>query len=217
MDKRITCLIFDFDGVIANTDLGRYKILKQLLDKYDSQLAATFNQKDLLGLSTKGFLIKHSKNLSNGKIEKIIQKRHEMFFSNLAEFCIPYDDMIETIKYFSLKYDLAIATTNEKNNVKTQLDFLEISDCFKWIMGRDVTENEKFEKNYHRVSQIIGRDTDECVVIEDSDFGVNAAIKEGFYCIRFDPDDLFMKGLENDKAYNYKELKAKIEKNTTRQ
>ncbi len=55
MQSNIGCIIFDFDGVIADTDLGRYKVLKQILLDYDTELANSFNKKDLIGLSTKSF------------------------------------------------------------------------------------------------------------------------------------------------------------------
>lgn len=215
--NNISCIIFDFDGVIANTDLGRYKILKRIFSDFDESIYIPFTHKDLIGLSTKGFLNKISKKLTDNQIENIIKKRHEIFFSNLSEFCIPYDNMVDTIKELYTKFDLAITTTNDVDNVKVQLNYLGILNCFKWVIGRDFTENSNLEKTYHKIPHILQRKVSECIVVEDSDFGVNAAIKEGFYCIRFDPDNLFSKGLENEKVFNYNELREMINKNTTRQ
>lgn len=214
-NNNISCIIFDFDGVIANTDLGRYNILKKILNDFDESDFVPFNHKDLIGLSTKGFLNKISKKLTDSQIADIIKKRHEIFFSNLNEFCIPYEKMQDTIKDLCTKFDLAITTTNDVDNVKVQLDYLGILHCFKWIIGRDFTENSNLEKTYHKIPQILQRMVSECIVVEDSDFGVNAAKKEGFYCIRFDPDNLFSKGLEDERVFNYNEIREVINKNTT--
>lgn len=216
-NNSISCIIFDFDGVIANTDLGRYNILKRILNDFDASVFTPFSYKDLIGLSTKGFLNKISKRLTDNQIEDIIKKRYEIFFSNLSEFCIPYENMVDTIKDIYTKFDLAITTTNDVDNVKVQLNFLGIIHCFKWIIGRNFTENSNFEKTYHKIPHILQRKVSECIVVEDSDFGVNAARKEEFYCIRFDPDNLFSKGLENEKAFNYNELRKMINKNTSHQ
>jgi len=217
MRNEISCLIFDFDGVIANTDLGRYKILKELLKEYDLGLSKSFSQKDIIGLSTNGFLRKFSSTLSQIQINEIINKRHDLYFSDLSKYCIPFPGMEESIKYFSKKYELAIATTNDLKNVEIQLENLNVRKYFNWIMGRDITENKDIEKTYALVPSIIHKNISECIVIEDSNFGVNAAIKEGFYCIRFDPNRIFPKGSENDMVFSYKELKEKINENTTRQ
>jgi beta-phosphoglucomutase-like phosphatase (HAD superfamily) len=48
------------------------------------------------------------------------------------------------------------------------------------------------------------------VVIEDSDLGVNAAKKEGFFCIRFDPNNSFNEGREDLKVSSYNELRLEI-------
>lgn len=212
MENKISCLIFDFDGVIADTDLGRFKLLKEILKDYDSELSDSLSKNDLIGLSTKGFLTKYSPKLSLIEIEEIITKRHKLFFSNLSKYCIPFENMAESIKYFNSKFDLAIVTTNDVANVKVLLEQLEILNYFKWIIGREKTENNALEKTYHAISKLLKKEVSECIVIEDSDFGINAARREGFYCIRFDPDNLFLKGNENRKVNSYKELKEEIDK-----
>lgn len=217
MGNKISCIIFDFDGVIADTDLGRFKVLKEILKDYNSELSNSIFKKDLIGLSTKGFLTKYSSELSLTEINEIVTKRHKLFFSNLSRYCIPFENMTESIKYFNSKFDLAIVTTNDVVNVKILLEHLEILNYFSWIIGREKTENKDLEKTYNKIHKLLKKEVSECVVIEDSDFGVNAAKKEGFYCIRFDPNNLFQKGNENEKVMNYNELKQLIDKNTTRQ
>jgi len=206
MPNKITTLIFDFDGVIANTDLGRYKLLKDILLDYNSDFVNTFNRKDLIGLSTKAFLVNNLKHLSEAEIQEIINKRHELYFSNLSDYCIPYDNLNQTISFLSSKYDLAIVTTNSVENVTKQLKHLGIFELFNWVIGRETCENSNFKKTYKPISNIIKKKVSECIVIEDSDLGVNAAREEGYYCLRFDPDNLFQNGLENVKISNYKEL-----------
>ena len=207
-----TCLIFDFDGVIANTDLGRFKVLDTILQEYDIDLSKSFVPKDLLGLSTKSFLVKNFENLNQLEIDKIIKKRHKIFISNLSKYCIPYEKMKESIVYFYSKYDLAIVTTNTIENVKIQLEYLGVINYFKWIIGREKSENENLLKTYHHILKSLNKEISECIVIEDSDIGVNAARNENFYCIRFDPENNFEKNSENEKVNSYSKLKDRIDK-----
>lgn len=217
MLNKITCLIFDFDGVIANTDLGRFKVLDNILQEYDIELSKSFIPKDLIGLSTKGFLVKYFENLSQVEVDEIIKKRHKIFISNLSDYCIPYEKMKESIINFHSKYELAIVTTNNIENVKIQLEYLGIINYFKWIIGREKSENKNLLKTYLHISKELNKEISECIVIEDSDIGVNAARNEDFYCIRFDPESNFKKGNENVKVNSYHRLKEIIDKNTTRQ
>ena len=212
MENKITCLIFDFDGVIADTDLGRFKLLKRILKDYDTELSNSFSKKDLIGLSTKGFLKKYSTKLSLSEINEIITKRHEIFFANLSDYCIAFKNMAESIKYFNTKFELAIVTTNDITNVKILLEHLEVRNYFKWIIGREKTENKNLEKTYELIPDLLKKEISECIVVEDSDFGVLAAKKEGFYCVRFDPDNLHSNENENEKVASYDELKRLVDK-----
>lgn len=214
MQNKITCLIFDFDGVIANTDYGRYKALKQILPKYDKALSNSISPTDFIGLSTKGYLKQNSNTLSDSQIEEIVSQRHKLFFSNLSKYCIPYENMKESIEYLHGKFDLALVTTNSTKNIEILLNHLGIKKLFKWIIGREISENEKLIKSYSLIPSVIKKNVSECLVIEDSNIGVDAAKKVGFFCIRFDPDDNFTLGKENIKVRNYKDLEMKIIENT---
>lgn len=211
MRNNITTLIFDFDGVIANTDLGRYDLLKDILYEYDIDLSNNMINKDLIGLSTKAFLVKFSRKINRYERDEIIKKRYKLYFSNLEKYCIPYDDLKESIRYLYSKYDLAIVTTSSIINVIIQLKHLEIHELFKWIIGRELCENKELVKTYSKVPIAINRKVDECIVIEDSDIGIKAAKKEGYYCIRFAPNNDITKGSEDIIIESYKELVKKLE------
>jgi phosphoglycolate phosphatase-like HAD superfamily hydrolase len=210
MRNKITTLIFDFDGVIANTDLGRYNLLKKILCEFDVELSNSIKRKDLIGLSTKAFLVKFSKKLNQYEIDKIIKKRHDLFFSNLDKYCIPYDHVKDSILHLHSKYDLAIVTTNSIENVIVQLKHLGIYKLFKWIVGRELCETKELKKTYSEIPNALNKKVYECIVIEDSDFGVNAAKKEGYFCFRFDPENTFGKGSEDDRIESYVELVKKL-------
>ena len=214
MQNKISCLIFDFDGVIANTDLGRFKALKQILQNYDSNLSETLSLSGLIGLSTKSYLRHYTNILTDSQITEIVKQRHELFFSNLSSYCIPYENMKETIEFFQSHFDLAIVTTNNKKNAVILLEHLGIRKFFKWIIGREKSENDNLIKSYSLIPSIINKKVHECIVIEDSNIGVDAAKEEGFFCIRFDPENNFPKGNEDIKVMNYRELKDKITENT---
>ncbi|MGM0530094.1 MAG: HAD family hydrolase [Bacteroidota bacterium] len=214
MKDTISCLIFDFDGVIADTDLARYYILSDILKEYGIDFSSHFSMEDLIGLSTEAFLKKNFTELGSNQIDGIVQKKHQLHFTNLEQYVIPFPDIKETLKYFHNRFDLVMVSANPYKNLEILLNHLGIEKYFKWIFGREVCENNNLEKTYFPIAAKIQKQVSECIVIEDSEYGVNAARKAGYYCIRFDPNTRFDPGLENDKAKNHLELKTKIEKYT---
>ena len=209
--NNISCLIFDFDGVIADTNWARFQILKKILIDYDIFLE-TKDLQNLIGCSTKSFLKTNFSKLSEKDLNEIINKRHREYLSNLNKYCIPFKDMSKIIQQLYKKYDLAIVTTNTYKNIKIQLQHLKIYNYFKWIIGREYSEDDFQMKTYKKIPTIIRKKVKECIVIEDSEVGITSAKKTGYYCIKFNP---YKKKDTNDEkyddmAFDYIELKNKI-------
>jgi phosphoglycolate phosphatase-like HAD superfamily hydrolase len=130
MQNKTTSLIFDFDGVIADTDTGRFLVLNEILKKYGLNLYDSFSREDIVGYSTKGFLKKNLTELTLNEIDEIVAERHKLFFSGLDKYCISFQNMKETVEYFNNRYKLFIATTNDVENVKRMLKHLGIFELF---------------------------------------------------------------------------------------
>ena len=210
---KFDCILFDFDGVIADTDKARYDILKQILIKYNIYIDNSYLKK-LIGFSTKSFLRQNFPKLNNLEIENIIAERHQIYFSDLLNYCIPFEGMTNTIQELSNQSKLAIVTTNSYEIVYRQLEYLSINKCFQWVIGRESTEDENLSKTYSKVSEIINCYPEKCIVIEDSEIGLNAAKSEGYYCIKFSPIETKNTSHCNydDFVKNYSELKSKIKR-----
>lgn len=187
-----TCLnkkniIFDLDGVIAETDTGRFELLAHILSAYNIALQQKFTTNDLKGISTIKFLKDNFTNLSLATINKIISDRHKLFFSNLDKYCSIIPGAIDTIHDLHLaNYSLSIATSNDAQMTQTLLKYMGIEKHFYLVLTREQTENHiSGKKDYRRVVEMLKKDPSECVVIEDSALGINSAKRAGFFCIAF--------------------------------
>ncbi len=181
---KINNLIFDLDGVLADTDKARYQILKQVLAEYDIDLEKIATVKDLEGISTKKFLERFLTDLKKYH-DDIIKKRHDIYLNNLEKFCIPFPNMKETLEYLANKYTLYVATTNSLDIAIKLLEHLGIKHLFKDILGREKTENENRLKDYSKVLKELKLDKNNCIVIEDSYVGIKAVKDAGLFCIGF--------------------------------
>lgn len=183
-NKKPDCILFDFDGVIAETDSGRIQLLSQILDSRGIDSTKIMTQ-DIIGLSTATFLRNTYPELTEKIINDIILIRQQLFFSNLIEYCKPYPLAKETIKLLSTNFDLQLATTNSYSNALLMLKFLGLSEFFSKTYGREIIENEHGIKDYNLITNQIGHKVENTIVIEDSEVGVNSAKKAGFFCIGF--------------------------------
>ncbi len=185
------CIIFDFDGVIADTDAGRFESLSELLYKYAIDLKSITNIRDLTGKSTEKFLCDNFKSLSETDINKIISERKKIFLSNLDKYCIVYPGAVETLRdLHKAGFELILATSNDMQLTKKLLEYHGIIKFFQKIFTREQTENKYTKtKDYRLVLKLLKRNSNECVVIEDSLIGVMAAKNADIFCIAFDRYD----------------------------
>jgi phosphoglycolate phosphatase-like HAD superfamily hydrolase len=174
--NQLETIVFDFDGVIADTDQGRFALLSDNLKDFHIDLSSTQQVKDLVGLSTKTFINLHYPQLSDAQVSMIISKRHDYFFSNLEKYCIPNSGMYHLLDFLKKSGKLlAIATTNKKENTIILLEYLKIDHLIFRVFGRETTENICGFKTYDIVKKELGIQSLNSVIIEDSLIGVKAA------------------------------------------
>ena len=180
-------IIFDFDGVIADTDTGRFQLLDNILSAYNIDLQQKFTIDDLKGISTIKFLKDNFTYLSLVTINKIISDRRKLFFSNLDKYCAIIPGAVDTIRDLHLaNYILSIATSNDAQMTQALLKYVGIEKQFYHILTREQTENKiSGKKDYRRVVEMLKKAPSECIVIEDSALGINSAKRAGFFCIAF--------------------------------
>lgn len=186
--KGITCQIFDFDGVIADTDTGRFEALNDVLAQRDVDLKRSCTVEDLQGKSTKRFLNEQFPSFSPGVIGDIITERRRLFFDHLEKYCIVYPGAAETINdLHHAGFQLALATSNDSFTINTLLEFVGVKPLFNSILSREQTENGATGlKDYGLVMNILNKNKGECIVIEDSPVGVTAAKNADLFCIAFE-------------------------------
>lgn len=183
--KKIKSIIFDFDGVIAETDTGRFELLAESLLDYNIDLKKDLNKIDLIGYSTKTFLQSNFKQLSNSDIEKIINKRRDIYLSNIEKYCKFYPNAIESLYGLKEKYELILATTNSSETIRTIINQFDLDGLFIKLYTREDIDNEKGIKDYTRITKDLKYNIHQYIVVEDSEVGVLSAKVANFTCVSF--------------------------------
>ena len=187
-NKKITTLLFDFDGVIADTEQGRYEAYCDIFEEYGYDLRSRCVMTDLLGFTGDGFMSRFFPEIPREHVTEMVRKRQKHYMDHLDRFCKPFPGVRQTIADLKGKgYFLAITTANATAVVHQLLQTVGVLDYFDVLCGREICEDPVTKvKDYSRVSAQINKTIDECVVIEDSPVGVAGAKRGGFRCIAFD-------------------------------
>lgn len=185
--RNIQNIIFDFDGVIADTERGRYLILAELLKQHNIKLENKFSVNDIAGIPTETFLKQNFSSLPTEDRNSIISERRRLFFNNLEKYCHVYDGAAKTIKDLNVAgYTLILATTNEKVIGEKLLKFIGIANDFSRKIYRNNMQNQQTnKKDYSVLPNRFDITPQNSIVIEDSVVGVSSAKANSFFCIAF--------------------------------
>jgi len=185
--QQITTILFDFDGVIADTERGRYEAYCDIFEEYGYDLRSRCVMTDLLGFTGDGFMKKFFPEIPPEHVQEMVHKRQKHYMEHLDRFCRPFPGARQTIADLKQKgYYLALTTANAASVVKHLLEEVGAFKYFDALCGKEICEDPVTKiKDYSRVPAQINKTVEECVVIEDSPVGLAGAKRGGFRCIVF--------------------------------
>ena len=209
--QQTTAILFDFDGVIADTETGRYEAYCDIFEEYGYDLRSRCVMTDLLGFTGDGFMKKFFPEIPSEHVKEMVRKRQKHYMEHLDKFCKPFPGVRQTIADLKQKgYYLALTTANSITVVKQLLEAVGALEYFDVLCGREICEDPVTKvKDYSLVPAQINKTIDECVVIEDSLVGVAGAKRGGFCCIAFDHyQDPAIREQADAIVHNYNELRS---------
>jgi len=185
-------LIFDVDGVIADTESVNRRVSVQVFD----DLFGVKGVKDEdfsagLGRGAHEYIKAaarvHNLDLTSEQLEKAVQYRQDLFLEVLKTEPLPaYPGVLELIGagLASDAFQVAIATSGTLEKSRAALDAARIPyKKMVYVNGNDVTHKKPDPELFLVAAQRMGLDPARCVVIEDAPNGVQAAQAAGAKCI----------------------------------
>ena len=179
----IKVIIFDLDGVLVNTKKIHFETLNKSLKKNKLN---TISYEDHLkvydGLPTKEKLNILSKKFRiNKSIKDKIQKDKKSFTSKILKEKILYNKKIEKIfSVLSKKYKIVVATNAVKETLNICLSKLKIKKYVNFSMcNEDIINPKPNPEIYFKIFIKFGIYPNECLILEDSSYGRQAALSSG--------------------------------------
>ncbi len=179
-------VLFDWDGTLADT---RKVILASFLKALESINVTTepeFIERQIgtgAAQTFKEILRKERKTYDEGTINYLLGKKieAEIGLANNVKLFPGARSLLEALQG---KVKLALASMNNALVIEDLMNKMHIADCFNVVIA--VENVAKFKPNpeiFLKAASKLNLEPNECVVVEDSIFGVEAARNGGTKCI----------------------------------
>ena len=184
----IKALIFDLDGVIVDTAKYHYLAWKELADSLGFEFTKEQNER-LKGVSRMKSLdiLLEIGNLSFSEEQKLKfaeekNKKYVEFITKMKkdEILPGVVDFIESSKKAGLRTALGSASKNAMTILK-QIDILKYFDAV--IDGTKVSKAKPDPEVFLKGAKTLNVNPNECIVFEDAQAGIEAALNGGMYCV----------------------------------
>lgn len=192
----LKAIIFDFDGVIADTEPLHLKAFQLTLEENNIKLSEEEYAEKYLAYDDKTFFKELFKDRNFEHDEIVISefiKRKSYHFNNVLKGNILIlEGVPDFISLVSSQYPLSIGSGALRAEIVEILEFMGLKDHFNIIVSADDVENCKPDPEvYLRVLNELNQTADrseeitakECLVIEDSISGIKAANSAGMKCL----------------------------------
>ncbi len=186
--NRVKAAIFDLDGVIVDTAKYHYLAWKKLANELGIDLTIEDNER-LKGVSRMDSLgiILSLGGLSFSEAEKIkMADRKNAWFVDFVNQMQP-DEILPGAKELlqaCRENGMKVALGSSSKNAKSVLGLLNIEHLFDVIVDGTMIKNSKPHPEIFLLgASLLNISPDQCIVFEDAEAGVEAALAAGMMCI----------------------------------
>lgn len=184
----IKACIFDLDGVIVDTAHYHFLAWKRLANELGIEFTEADNER-LKGVSRMRsmeiIMELGGITLSQHEKERLANKKNE-WFVDYVERMVPEEifmgvkPLIHELRVRGIKVGLA----SSSKNAKTVIQLLHISNEFDVVVdGNMITHSKPDPEIFLLAADKLGIDPKDCLVFEDAEAGVEAALAAGMKCV----------------------------------
>ena len=192
--KVIKAVIFDFDGVIADSESLHLKAFRRTVEPLGLQLSAEDYYSRYLAFDDRTFFAEflrdNARPADGNAVSELVERKAVLFEEAAGEGVGIFPGVEEFLGLVSAKYPAAIGSGAFRSEIEVILAEKGLSGFFALVVGAEDTRSSKPSPEvYLRCLDGLRRGFDaalsapECVVFEDSPHGALAAKRAGMKCV----------------------------------
>jgi HAD superfamily hydrolase (TIGR01509 family) len=179
-------VIFDWDGTLADTRNAVVQSFQKVLKEAECTVSDEFIERRM-GIGTKKTILEAFREcqmrIDVSTLEKLAEEKIRIH-AGLADIINLFDGATELLEELQGKTKIALATMSNRKVVDTLLPAKKIRRYFDVVVTADDVAKPKPDPEVFLVTAAkLGVKAEDCVVVEDSVFGVRAAKTTGMRCI----------------------------------
>jgi beta-phosphoglucomutase len=180
----ITAIVFDFDGVLADTEPLHFQAFQDTFDRRGWPFSEAEYRSQYLALSDRDLLYAyaetHDRLFGPGEVATILNEKSEAYRARLEAPHVLYPAAVSCVSRLRQRYPLGIASGSLRAEIRDILTAHHLLDAFSTIVAiDDVTHGKPDPESYRRAAERLGVAPSACVAVEDTRWGLEAARAAG--------------------------------------
>ncbi len=183
------CIIFDMDGVLIDSEPLHFEFEREVFQSLGIVVSPEVHE-TFVGTNSRTMwtIIKKTFKLTQ-TVSDLIDSERKGFLKFLKSRQSIHSihgvsDFLEKLRYSGFR--LVIASSSPQEQIGFILDSCKINEYFPVrISGDDVNNGKPDPEIFLKAAELTGVKPENCLVIEDSKNGVNAAVQAGMKCIGY--------------------------------
>lgn len=179
----ITSVIFDLDGLLADTERLHYQSYQEALLQHGIKITDAQYTEHWIRAG-KGIVDWTQEKGVPLDIPAVRRQKAKRYLELVESSARPMEGALSLLERLSGRKKLALASASHQDSVDCVLRCLGITRYFDVIVsGNNVPRSKPFPDIFLYTAQQLGVEPSECVVLEDAEKGVLAARQAGMQCI----------------------------------
>ena len=184
LPKGIEALLFDIDGTLANTMPAHYLAADDMMIRLGSRFPLDFFFSTAGIPTAKVFQMLFDKEGITESAQEIAEEKEEVFKTMILKEVTPNHPICQLAIDNVGKLKMACGTGATADVAKPVLEQIGMSDYFEIVISSDMVENPKpFPDTFLDGAIALGVAPEKCVVFEDAQPGIDAALAGGMHYI----------------------------------
>jgi beta-phosphoglucomutase len=184
----ITAIVFDFDGVLADSEMLHLRVYRELLGPSGVNISTEQYYERYLGSDDEGVFqqvaIDYKLLLGDEEIEMLIDEKARRFEALVSSGDVMYPAAASCVRRLAAAWPLGIASGARRGEIELMLRGARLADAFRFIVAAGDTDHGKPAPDpYLRAAALHGVPPAVCVAIEDSHAGLESARTAGMRTI----------------------------------
>jgi beta-phosphoglucomutase len=184
----IRAIVFDFDGVLADSEPLHLRAYQEVLADVGVSLSRDEYYASYLGYDDAGVFSAvadaHGWEMDQARLASLIAEKGRVFDHVVESTDVLYPSAADCIRVLAERYPLGIASGALKPEIEAVLRRSRLEGHFRFIVASGDTPRSKPAPDpYVLAAELHGIPADSCVAIEDSRWGLASAKDAGLACV----------------------------------